>query len=130
MKEPVTEFFHITSAKTGGGETINCSMQCYQRCDHPMVDLWWNSVHECICVRHYPQPYPCLPSAHFVMWMQQSRVSILVVLYEIPFCVQISFVFCFCFRDLISFMKIELLWYQTWAKSLCVLPVPSIPTEN
>ena len=33
---------------------------------------------------------------YFVMWMQQSRICILIVLQEKPFCVQISFVFhCF-----------------------------------
>ena len=31
-----------------------------------------------------------------VMWMQQSRICILIVLQEKPFCVQISFVF-YCF---------------------------------
>ena len=30
------------------------------------------------------------------MWMQQSRICILVILQEMPFCVQISFVlYCF-----------------------------------
>ena len=35
-------------------------------------------------------------TSYFVMWMQQSRICILVVLQEKPFCVQISFVF-YCF---------------------------------
>ena len=61
--------------------------------------------------------------------MQQSRICILVVLQEMPFCVTISFVFI-VFSVLISFMKIELFRLQTWTKSLILCFIFSKSTEN
>ena len=61
------------------------------------------------------------------MWMQQSRIYILVVLQEMPFYVQISFVFI-VFRSLIS--EVKLLWFQTWPKCLIVCFYRKFPNQQ
>ena len=50
------------------------------------LDLTWLKIHT----------YKHTQGVQVVMWMQQSRICILIVLQEKPFCVQISFVF-YCF---------------------------------
>ena len=52
---------------------------------------------------------------HIVMWVQESRMCIFVILQEKPFYVLISFSI-YCFVHFILLMKIKLLWLQTWIK--------------
>ena len=47
-----------------------------------------------------------------VMWVQESRICIFIILQEKPFCILISFVI-YSFLHLVLLIKIKLLWLQT-----------------
>ena len=92
--------------KITGHFEVGCQKPCPTGLYYTLIPKWKMSTLQALILHCICWAVCCIVDMSIIMWMQQSCSCILVVLHEMPFCVQIAFVFFFIVvRCRVSFTK-------------------------